>query len=349
MNAPTGSESEPVTATAASTLSSSGAARSYSSQYQSRATATSITNPSALATQWHLLDMTSLSLKMLDARGITDIRKLGSGGFCVVWLVSYKKEGMLASKRLKRDNVSTDEVRAFVAELMLVSTLSHPNIVRFVGAAPNRPGEIQGLFEFAEGGDLRDYLTRTAASSPIPPPWTPEKLQIAKDVAAALAYVHSFSPPLVHRDLKSRNVLLTAKNRAKLTDFGVARVQSSNNTMTVGVGTGRWLAPEVIYGNGDYDQFADMYSFGVLLSELDTHAVPYADARNSDGRALLEVAILHLVALGSLRPSFGAQSPPEIVALASRCLAFDRRQRPTAKEVASSLEAIESRLFSYMI
>jgi serine/threonine protein kinase len=295
--------------------------------------------------------MTNLSLKKLDERSITDVRKLGSGGFCVVWLVSYKTPDFLASKRLKGDNVSNRDVQAFVAELTLVATLSHPCIIRFVGAAhaPKWPGKIQGLFEFAEGGDLRDYLVRTAASTSPPPPWTLEKLQIAKDVAAALSYVHSFSPPIVHRDLKSRNVLLTAQTHAKLTDFGVARVQSASNTMTAGVGTGRWLAPEVIYGNGDYDQFADIYSFGVLLAELDSHTIPYAAARNSDGRELMEVAILHLVALGSLRPSFDAQSPPEIVALAGRCLAFNRRERPTAKQVVSVLEGIERQLFSYVI
>ncbi|KAJ0389153.1 hypothetical protein ATCC90586_011587 [Pythium insidiosum] len=114
--------------------------------------------------------------------------------------------------------------------------------------------------------------------------WTREKLLLALDVAYALAYIHSLLPsPVVHRDLKSRNVLLSAtegsKQRltAKLCDFGVSRAQSSNHSMTTGVGTSRWLAPEVILGGGHYDAACDIYSFGVLLTELDTHEIPFHD------------------------------------------------------------------------
>jgi serine/threonine protein kinase len=167
------------------------------------------------------------------------------------------------------------------------------------------------------------------------------KLQIACDIADALVYVHSFVPAIVHRDIKSRNVLLSSEWRAKLTDFGTARLQSENHTMTAEVGTGRWLAPEVLTGSKDYGPPADVYAFGVVLSELDMHAIPYDDARSNDGRKpLANVAIMQLVAEGKLRPTFSSQCRPELRALAGRCMAQSPEDRPVAAVLAYEVRKV---------
>ncbi|EEY53027.1 protein kinase [Phytophthora infestans T30-4] len=116
------------------------------------------------------------------------------------------------------------------------------------------------------GGDLRGLLT-SYHNRHHPVGFDCDKVKIALHVAHALTYLHSLSPVVIHRDLKSRNILLTADLDAKLTDFGISR-ERVDQTMTAGVGTSLWMAPEVLMGER-YDDKADIFSFGVVLSELD--------------------------------------------------------------------------------
>ncbi|KAL3669705.1 hypothetical protein V7S43_005086 [Phytophthora oleae] len=82
---------------------------------------------------------------------------------------------------------------------------------------------------------------------------------------------------MIHRDLKSKNILLNGALEAKLSDFGISR-ERLDHTMTAGVGTSLWMAPEVMLGE-KYDEKADIFSFGVVLSELDVYTLPYSHAR----------------------------------------------------------------------
>ncbi|RLN43982.1 hypothetical protein BBO99_00005739 [Phytophthora kernoviae] len=254
---------------------------------------------------WHDPQLLALQLKADD---IQDMRKIGGGGYADVWL-------------------------NFVQEIKLVAKFDHPNIVKLVGAAWTIESDLQALSEYMVGGDLREYLIYPQT----PRTWTARKLHIAKDVIEALVYVHSFAPPVVHRDLKSRNVLLSKEMQAKLTDFGVSRIMSEDNTMTQGVGTGRWEAPEVLAGKDDYNQAADIFSFGVVLSELDMHTIPYDDAQGPRNNPLANVAILQMISMGDIRPSFSIHCPPDIRALADRCLVYNPDDRPSAPEVAYAL------------
>ncbi|KAF1780269.1 Protein kinase-like domain [Phytophthora cactorum] len=113
--------------------------------------------------------------------------------------------------------------------------------------------------KYMDGGDVRTLLeTRKIELS-----WKKEKISIAIDIAEALAYMHSRSPKIIHRDLKSRNVLLNSSMVAKLSDFGLSRNRTYEETLTAGVGTVRWTAPEVMLGD-NYSEQADVYSFGVF-------------------------------------------------------------------------------------
>lgn len=282
-------------------------------------------------------DQALLSLQV-NADDIEDVRKLGAGAFGVVYLAKYRQNQLVACKRLKKGEATYENTQNFIAEIKLCASLDHPRVVRLIGVAWTIESDLQAMFEYMSNGDLRTYLEKTKSG---PKNWSAEKLQLAADVTEALVYVHSFTPPIVHRDLKSRNVLLSEDMRGHLSDFGVARVRSANNTMTSGVGTGRWLAPEVIAGNRDYDQTSDIYALGVVLSELDTHMLPYEDARGAGGNPLADVAILQLVASGRLLPTFGPQCPPELHELARRCMAYDPQARPTAVEVAFALRTLQ--------
>ncbi|GLE11192.1 hypothetical protein PINS_up023530 [Pythium insidiosum] len=298
-------------------------------------TATTLPRSGVYSTLWCDEELLAFHMRVED---LQDVRLIGSGGHGVVYLVKYRQSRLLASKRLIRDHITREKTRQLIAEIKLVAKLEHPSIVQFVGAAWTNECDLQALFEYMPNGDLRSHLDKTAGTERAHY-WTDEKLQITVDIVEALVYVHSFSPPLVHRDLKSRNVLLTADMRGKLSDFGVSRFQSDNQTMTAGVGTSRWLAPEVITGScGEYNQACDIYSFGVLLSELDTHRVPFSDLRLQTGNPMPEVAILQLVSVGDLQPTFNeATCPPGILSLAKRCLSLDPNDRPSAVEAAYAL------------
>lgn len=292
-------------------------------------------NGSAVGSLWTDPDMFAVKI---DANEIVDVAKVGHGGFCDVWLVVYRHTQRLAAKRVR--DPTRSRTQDFVAEIKLVARLQHHRIVAFVGAAWTKEADLQALFEFMDTGDLRTYLmdARTVRS------WSLQKVQIAIDIVEALVYVHSFQPPLVHRDLKSRNVLLSAQLDAKLTDFGVARYESEDRTMTAGVGTSRWLAPEVILGSRDYGTAADMFSLGVVLSEIDTHRLPYDDARATDGSALTDVALMQQVASGQLRPTLLPSCPDEVASVVNVCLSVRPEDRPSAAEVAYTLRTYKKSL-----
>ncbi|CAK4506657.1 unnamed protein product [Aphanomyces euteiches] len=123
---------------------------------------------------------------------------------------------------------------------------------------------------------------------------------------------------------------------AKLGDFGIAR-HVVEKSMSNAVGSYRWTAPEVLKGKY-YSVKADIYSFGVVLSELDTHVVPYAGMVNEKGQELGNFTIMFQVMNGAIRPAFSPTCPPWLHKLALRCIAFDAATRPTAREIVREID-----------
>ncbi|POM68393.1 TKL protein kinase [Phytophthora palmivora] len=287
---------------------------------------------------WDDDDMLQLQVNCDD---IQDIRVIGGGASTIVWLIRYRNSVLLASKRL-REVISTEQAQTFVDEIKLASKLDHPNIVTFIGAAWSTRFDMQALFEYVENGDLHSYLAPSR-----PRYWTRIKLQLAVDVIEALVYVHTLTPPLVHQELSSRNVLISTDMQAKLSGFTGSRLQSVNR----GIGSSRWLAPEIISGTRDYDQAADIFTFGVLLSEFDTHEFPYSNiaydnAAGESGNTLGELAILQKVANGTLRPAFSDTCPPIILELAKQCMSQEPRDRPLALKIAYTLRMLQREAFN---
>ncbi|GMF18952.1 unnamed protein product [Phytophthora lilii] len=293
--------------------------------------------PSTFLSVWKDPELLSLQVRVED---IEDLKKLGSGAFATVWLVRYRNSQLLASKRLRPDRRTKKHTSTFVEEIKLIANFDHPNLVRLIGAAWTIESDLQALLEYMDGGDLRQYL----ADASTPFGWSFRKFDIAIGIIEALVYLHSFVPPLVHRDLKSRNVLLSSDFQAKLSDFGTSRFRSVENTMTAGVGTGRWLAPEVIRGDTDYGCSADIYSFGALLTELDTNQIPYSNTRGSNGKILTDMTILHRVATGKLHLEVRSSCGESMRNLVERCLVEDPSKRPAATVIAYELRVIQKEM-----
>lgn len=261
---------------------------------------------------------------------------IARGGFGQVFLATYQGETVAVKTLLPETAQDTTEITALFSETKVMAKLDHPCIVRFLGIAWNSLSSVSCVTEYVVGGDLRAVLNQWLDSRARPKGFDYDKIQIALDVANGLSYLHSCEPNILHRDLKSRNVLLTSELHAKLTDFGVSR-ERSDDRMTNAVGTSLWMAPEVMMG-AHYGNKADVFSFGVLLSELDTHEMPYANFNTPGVRKPAEPDMLQMVAAGRLRVNFSSDCPEELLKLAQECIAVDPTDRPTAAEALYRLQ-----------
>ncbi|ETO65931.1 TKL/DRK protein kinase [Phytophthora nicotianae P1976] len=265
--------------------------------------------------------------------------ELSKGASGEVWICRYGGQEVAVKKLLHIRDQKAEDVQVFAEEIELTASLIHPHIVKFIGVAWNSLSNLSLVLEYVPRGNLRDYLhTNSDILS-----WARDRIFMAIAVAEALEYLHSRTPAIIHRDLKSNNILLTESLDPKLIDFGVSRGMM-DLTMTAGVGTPYWTAPEILEGDR-YTEKADIYSFGVVLSELDMGRIPYFDAVEDDGTRLMPFQILQEVMTGTLRPSFSADCPPRIQRIGAACLSFEPSDRPTAQELIQWLEGRHSETF----
>jgi serine/threonine-protein kinase TNNI3K len=267
------------------------------------------------------------------------------GGFGEIYRGTYNREAVAIKMLFPDMRSDLKKVNLFLAEAKLSASFNHPHIVRFVGVSWGSLTDLCLLSELMKGGDLRTLLKEYEERGH-PQGFDHDKIRIAYHVAQALTYLHSMSPIVVHRDLKSKNVLLTEVLDAKLTDFGVSR-ERQEHTMTAGVGTMLWMAPEVMMAE-HYDERADIFSFGVLLSELDSQSLPYAHARcdSVTGKKVPDAVIIQRVASGALKAAFSPRCVASVVKLGNECLALDPSARPSAPMAVFRLQKIMKKHFS---
>jgi serine/threonine-protein kinase TNNI3K len=304
--------------------------------------ATIDTEPSTLGTGlWHdpVIIATRVPRDQVKIEGL-----ISRGGFGEVYRGMYSHEAVAIKMLFPEVRGDLTKVSAFLAEVKLMAGLSHPNIVRFVGVSWGSLTDLCVLTELMKGGDLRELL-KEFESQGHPQGIDHDKIRIAFHIAQALTYLHSLSPIVIHRDLKSKNVLLTEDLDAKVTDFGASR-ERQEQTMTAGVGTMLWMAPEVMMAE-NYNEKADIYSFGVILSELDLQSLPYSHARvdSVTGKKLPDALILQKVASGALQVEFSPRCLASVVQLGKECVAPDPEARPIAPMVVFRLQTIMKESF----
>ncbi|RLN15293.1 hypothetical protein BBJ28_00010831 [Nothophytophthora sp. Chile5] len=256
-------------------------------------------------------------------------RSIAKGGFGIVFLAVYQGRPIVVKKILPEKATDDRCLSAFIDEIKLSSTLSHAKIVRFIGVSWSMLSDMAVLMEYMPNGDLDMLLKqqhKRQEEFPNEFDWyqnsavLPAKATLALDVLEAIVYLHSFPSPIIHRDLKSKNVLLSATYEAKLSDFGISREWQVDATMTAGIGTMAWIAPEVLRGER-YTEMADIYSFGVILSELATCIKPFEGVTN---------ALIVLKVTSEEKPDLGTTCPEDIRELADRCLSYNASDRPSA-------------------
>ncbi|RHY44719.1 hypothetical protein DYB30_010421 [Aphanomyces astaci] len=288
-------------------------------------------------TQTMLADLQLLELHRIPVSSVHLVHVVAEGAFGQVWLGNFMGDRVAVKKLLPRKATTSIAVAQFVAEIKLVAKIQCRYVVAFVGAAWVKPVDMLLVTEFMDRGDLRSVLQANhAATSSTLFGWE-DKVECALSIAEGLVYLHSMDPIVIHRDLKSRNVLLDSVRGSKITDFGIAR-ETYDQTLTLNAGTYRWMAPEVVL-DGHYTEKADLFSFGVILSELSTELLPYANVRNDRGHPLTDLGLMDGVAKGRILPTFSATCPAWFRQLGLDCLALDPHRRPSATNVSFMLRS----------
>ncbi|KAL6074802.1 putative serine/threonine-protein kinase/receptor [Balamuthia mandrillaris] len=252
---------------------------------------------------------------------------IGKGAFGAVYKSKWRGT-IVAMKKIHSSTMSKKEMDTFFKEIHTMSRLRHPNIILFLGACLKEPN-ICFITEFASKGDLHKVLINEPNL-----PWR-LKVKMACDTARGLLYLHLCSPPVVHRDLKSLNLLVDDMYNIKLTDFGISKaLENSLETFNSKMGTLNWLAPEVLDCR-PYSPAADVYSFGIILWEILTQRTPFQGMHNFQ--------ILSAVARGQ-GLTIPEDCDPTYAALMRDCWNVDPKDRPGMKEILDTLVEIESNL-----
>lgn len=214
----------------------------------------------------------------IDVKDLVFGHKLGGGAFGTVY--QAKLRGMpVAVKQLK--GLQTNEaILNLKIEVEILARLRHPHILLYIGMAQTQSFSAM-ITEWCERGSLNDLLRDFSTSLP-----AKQVLKFALEVAEGMWYLHSMEKLLIiHRDIKSANILVTSNLRLKIADFGLAvmnvrdlQVASELQVDYHGYcGTPQFMAPEVLRKHEVYGQKCDVYSFGVLLTELVTRRMPWLD------------------------------------------------------------------------
>nr|XP_048328239.1 wall-associated receptor kinase-like 3 [Ziziphus jujuba var. spinosa] len=271
-------------------------------------------------------------------------RILGQGGQGTVY------KGMLTDGKIvavkKSQKVNESKVSEFINEVVILSQVNHRNVVKLLGCCLETEVPLL-VYEFIPNGTLYQYIHDQNGEFPLT--WE-TRLRIATEAAGALSYLHSAaSYPIFHRDVKSSNILLDDKYRAKIADFGTSRTIALDQThvTTMVYGTFGYLDPEY-FQSGQFTEKSDVYSFGVVLLELLTGQKPISSARIEQGQGLASYFIMYMeenrlfeiIDDRILEEEGNEKFIMAIAILAKRCLNLKGKYRPTMKEVTMELEAV---------
>ncbi|KAI3829695.1 hypothetical protein L1987_03823 [Smallanthus sonchifolius] len=292
--------------------------------------------------EWEI-DLAKLDIRNVIAHGTygTVYRGVYDGQDVAVKVLDWGEDGLATAAETA--NLRT----SFRQEVAVWHKLDHPNVTKFVGASmgtsdlkiPSNDASNLGhnslpsraccvVVEYLPGATLKKYLIRNSR----------KKLsfkiviQLALDLSRGLSYLHS--KKIVHRDVKTENMLLDLNRTLKIADFGVARVEAQNpRDMTGETGTLGYMAPEVLDGK-PYNRKCDVYSFGICLWEVYCCDMPYADLSFAE--------VSSAVVRQNLRPDIPKCCPSAFANILRKCWDANPDKRPEMDEVVRLLEAIDT-------
>ncbi|XP_050367765.1 wall-associated receptor kinase 2-like [Argentina anserina] len=270
---------------------------------------------------------------------------LGEGSYGTVY------KGILDNKEvaIKKSKIGArSQIDQFVNEVIIVSQINHRNVVRLLGCCLETEVPLL-VYEFISRGTLSEHIHKEIKGASLS---LDLRLKIAAETAGALAYLHSsISMPVIHRDVKSSNILLDENYTAKVSDFGASRMVplDQNQLSTLVQGTLGYLDPEYLLTN-QLTEKSDVYSFGVVLVELITGKVALTLDRREEERSLASLFVRsiqedHLKEIiddDIVDNENVTQTLRSMANLAKRCLRLKGEERPNMKEVATELDGMRT-------
>ncbi|XP_052162052.1 calmodulin-binding receptor-like cytoplasmic kinase 2 isoform X1 [Oryza glaberrima] len=273
--------------------------------------------------------------------------RIGLGNFGTVYKGKLRDGSIIAVKRATKNMYDRHLSEEFRSEIQTLSKVEHLNLVKFLGYLEHEDERLI-LVEYVNNGSLREHLDGLRGE----PLEFSQRLNIAIDIVHAVSYLHGYTDhPIIHRDIKSSNILLTDQLRAKVADFGFARLAPDNteatHVSTMVKGTAGYVDPEYMRTNQLTDR-SDVYSFGVLLVELLTGRRPIERGRGRHQRLTTQWALRKcrdgdaVVAMDARmrRTSAVVAAMEKVMALAAECTVPDRAARPAMRRCAEVLWSI---------
>jgi serine/threonine protein kinase len=226
-------------------------------------------------------------------------------------------------------------------EIVILRRVQHEKLANLIGVILKQ-NPISIVLEYCLGGCLFSLLhERSDIDISVA-----QKVKMLTDTATAMDFLHNLEPPIIHRDLKSMNLLLTAPVESedsevsvKVADFGIARVMTTlagdRGKMTIGAGTGHWIAPEVFAGQA-YNEKADIYSFAIVSFEIMCREIPFEEEEAAE--------VVNRVMRGE-RPEIEASYPPgspePLKNLMQVCWADEIEERPSFRQILEVLATVQ--------
>ncbi|KAG0250836.1 copper transport protein ctr1 [Actinomortierella ambigua] len=243
---------------------------------------------------------------------------IGAGAYGHVYHASWK-ERRVAVKKFYVVQDDVHQIAAIQREVEILKTLAYRHIIQFYGTTYHE-GMLLLIMDYAEGGSLQRAITARRLTD-----W-PTKIRIAHEIARGLAYIHHEG--VIHRDLKSGNVLLTRLMEVKLCDFGLATVKIRAASMSTTLkGAFRWMAPELFALRPEYSTKSDMYALGMVMWEMAANStMPFQ--RQADNQTVM------IFVKSGEREELPCDTPVEYRKWVERCWAQNPLERPEASQMA---------------
>uniref|UniRef100_A0A3B3E1I3 non-specific serine/threonine protein kinase n=1 Tax=Oryzias melastigma TaxID=30732 RepID=A0A3B3E1I3_ORYME len=269
----------------------------------------------------------------VHSREVQIQKRIGTGSFGTVY--KGKWHGDVAIKILKVKEPTPEQLQAFKNEMQVLRKTRHVNILLFMGYMTKPNFAI--ITQWCEGSSLYRHLHVSETKFD-----TMRRIDVARQTAQGMDYLHAKN--IIHRDLKSNNIFLHEGWTVKIGDFGLATVKSrwsGSQQVEQPSGSILWMAPEVIrMQDNPYTFQSDVYGYGVVLFELMSGTLPYANINNRD-------QIIFMVGRGYLSPDLSklySTSPKSMKRLIVDCLKFKRDERPLFPQILVSIEQVQDLL-----
>ncbi|XP_049402266.1 calmodulin-binding receptor-like cytoplasmic kinase 2 isoform X2 [Solanum stenotomum] len=300
----------------------------------------------------HTKEAGSIKFNMEDiykaTKNFSPSLKIGQGGFGIVYKGCLPDGTVVAIKRAKKNIHDKHSGAEFRSEVRTLEKIEHLNLVKFYGFLEHGEEKIL-VVEYVPNGTLREHLDSVSGNVLD----FASRLDIGIDVGHAITYLHMYTDhPIIHRDIKSSNILLTENLRAKVADFGFARLAADTESGATHVstqvkGTAGYLDPEYL-STYQLTEKSDVYSFGVLLVELVTGRRPIEPKKEIKERITARWAMKKFTSGDAIltldprleRSAANSLAMEKIYELALQCLAPHRQNRPTMRKCAEILWSI---------